>query len=58
MSLWISVSAYIALFELLIGKRAWHKTPHGHEETDDDVDLPHVPPAPVPHCSRPRWMRT
>jgi cellulose synthase/poly-beta-1,6-N-acetylglucosamine synthase-like glycosyltransferase len=43
MWLWISRSTYIALFELLIGKRAWHKTPHGHEETDDDIDLSGVP---------------
>jgi cellulose synthase/poly-beta-1,6-N-acetylglucosamine synthase-like glycosyltransferase len=43
MWLWMSRSTYIAVFELLIGKRAWHKTPHGHEEPDDDIDLPHVP---------------
>jgi cellulose synthase/poly-beta-1,6-N-acetylglucosamine synthase-like glycosyltransferase len=51
MWLWMSVSTYIALFELIIGKRGWHKTPHGHEETDDDIDLPPISPAPVP----PRW---
>jgi glycosyltransferase XagB len=43
MWLWMSRSTYIAAFELLIGKRAWHKTPHGHEETDDDLDLSQVP---------------
>jgi cellulose synthase/poly-beta-1,6-N-acetylglucosamine synthase-like glycosyltransferase len=43
MWLWMSRSTYIAVFELLIGKRTWHKTPHGHEETDDDFDLPNVP---------------
>src|SRR5262249_4954196 len=43
MWLWMSRSTYIAAFELLIGKRAWHKTPHGHEESDDDIDLPQLP---------------
>jgi cellulose synthase/poly-beta-1,6-N-acetylglucosamine synthase-like glycosyltransferase len=33
MWLWMSRSTYIAVFELLIGKRSWHKTPHGHAET-------------------------
>jgi cellulose synthase/poly-beta-1,6-N-acetylglucosamine synthase-like glycosyltransferase len=32
MWLWMSRSTYIAVFELLIGKRSWHKTPHGHAE--------------------------
>jgi cellulose synthase/poly-beta-1,6-N-acetylglucosamine synthase-like glycosyltransferase len=53
MWLWMSVSTYIALFELVIGKREWHKTPHGHEESDDDVDLPHVPPARIPQPRQP-----
>jgi cellulose synthase/poly-beta-1,6-N-acetylglucosamine synthase-like glycosyltransferase len=43
MWLWMSRSTYIATFELLIGKRTWHKTPHGHEESDDDIDLPYIP---------------
>ena len=30
--LWMSRSTYIAVFELITGKRAWHKTPHGHAE--------------------------
>ena len=32
MWLWMSRSTYIALLELISGKRAWHKTPHGHAE--------------------------
>ncbi len=40
MWLWMSRSTYVAVFELLIGRRAWHKTPHGHDETDDGIDLP------------------
>ncbi|BCY15627.1 glycosyltransferase family 2 protein [Actinoplanes sp. L3-i22] len=48
MWLWMSVSTYIAVFEMLTGKRGWHKTPHGHAESDDDLEpglsLPvHVP---------------
>jgi cellulose synthase/poly-beta-1,6-N-acetylglucosamine synthase-like glycosyltransferase len=35
MGLWMSRSTYIAAFELITGKRAWHKTPHGHAETED-----------------------
>lgn len=60
MWLWMSRSTYIALFELIIGKRSWHKTPHGHEESDDDVYLPNVPTpdmaaplSPVPHSPVP-----
>jgi cellulose synthase/poly-beta-1,6-N-acetylglucosamine synthase-like glycosyltransferase len=34
MWLWMSRSTYIAVFELLIGKRTWHKTPHGHAEAE------------------------
>lgn len=33
MWLWMSRSTYIAVFELMIGKRSWHKTPHGHAES-------------------------
>jgi cellulose synthase/poly-beta-1,6-N-acetylglucosamine synthase-like glycosyltransferase len=56
MWLWMSRSTYIALFELIIGKRSWHKTPHGHEESDDDVDLPvaAVPHSPMSHPAPPR----
>ena len=43
MWLWMSRSTYIAVFELLVGKRAWHKTPHGHDETDDGIELPTLP---------------
>ncbi|WP_194904611.1 glycosyltransferase family 2 protein [Catenulispora rubra] len=43
MWLWISRSTYIAVWEMAIGKRAWHKTPHGHEIGDDTADL--VPPS-------------
>ena len=32
MWLWMSRSTYIAVFELVTGRRAWHKTPHGHAE--------------------------
>jgi cellulose synthase/poly-beta-1,6-N-acetylglucosamine synthase-like glycosyltransferase len=32
MWLWMSRSTYIATFEMLAGKRTWHKTPHGHAE--------------------------
>ena len=34
MWLWMSRSTYLAVFELVTGKRAWHKTPHGHAEAD------------------------
>jgi cellulose synthase/poly-beta-1,6-N-acetylglucosamine synthase-like glycosyltransferase len=34
MWLWMSRSTYIAVFELVTGKRAWHKTPHGHAEAE------------------------
>jgi len=37
MWLWMSRSTYIAVFELVTGKRAWHKTPHGHELDDDEI---------------------
>jgi glycosyltransferase XagB len=36
MWLWMSRSTYIAVFELLLGRRAWHKTPHGHAEDEQD----------------------
>ena len=51
MWLWMSRSTYIAAFELLVGKRAWHKTPHGHDETDDGIELP---PLPEPVMTRDR----
>jgi cellulose synthase/poly-beta-1,6-N-acetylglucosamine synthase-like glycosyltransferase len=34
MWLWMSRSTYIAVFELAMGKRGWHKTPHGHAEEE------------------------
>jgi hypothetical protein len=39
MWLWISRSTYIAVFEMAVGKRTWHKTPHGHEIGDDADDV-------------------
>ncbi len=39
MWLWMSVSTYIAVFELVTGRRGWHKTPHGHAESDDELDV-------------------
>jgi glycosyltransferase XagB len=50
MWLWMSRSTYLAVLELVAGKRAWHKTPHGHAEAEDarfrHPSLPHgsVPP--------------
>jgi hypothetical protein len=40
MWLWMSRSTYIAVFELVIGRRGWHKTPHGHAEQDEDAVAP------------------
>lgn len=40
MWLWISRSTYIAFFELVTGKRSWHKTPHGHAELALAGELP------------------
>jgi hypothetical protein len=48
MWLWMSRSTYIAVFELFTGKRGWHKTPHGHDETDDGVEPP-LPESVLPH---------
>jgi cellulose synthase/poly-beta-1,6-N-acetylglucosamine synthase-like glycosyltransferase len=55
MWLWMSRSTYIAVLELATGKRAWHKTPHGHEETDEGLDLPSiaVPVSPAPVSAAP-----
>ena len=49
MWLWMSRSTYIAFWELLIGKRGWHKTPHGHalDETEVDEDLFAAVPTPT-----------
>lgn len=38
MWLWMSYSTYIATWELLTGKRGWHKTPHGHTLDDAELD--------------------
>lgn len=38
MWLWMSRSTYIATWELLTGKRGWHKTPHGHTLDDAELD--------------------
>lgn len=43
MWLWMSRSTYIAVFELITGKRGWHKTPHGHaEESSFPSRRPHM----------------
>jgi hypothetical protein len=47
MWLWMSRSTYIAVLELATGRRGWHKTPHGHEETDEDMELTPVSAVPV-----------
>jgi hypothetical protein len=39
MWLWMSRSTYIALLEMITGRRSWHKTPHGHAEYDDELSL-------------------
>jgi len=43
MWLWMSRSTYIAAFELITGKRAWHKTPHGHAEEPAEIDMAPAP---------------
>lgn len=68
MWLWMSRSTYIALLEMLTGRRSWHKTPHGHAEIDDDYDEPirsrpanrWLPPQdrqPPPHYRSPQSSR-
>jgi cellulose synthase/poly-beta-1,6-N-acetylglucosamine synthase-like glycosyltransferase len=47
MWLWMSRSTYIAVFELAIGKRSWHKTPHGHAEVAPDDAVPEPAPQPA-----------
>jgi cellulose synthase/poly-beta-1,6-N-acetylglucosamine synthase-like glycosyltransferase len=50
MWLWMSRSTYIAVFELVTGKRGWHKTPHGHEVDEEELaalGLDAYVPAPV-----------
>jgi cellulose synthase/poly-beta-1,6-N-acetylglucosamine synthase-like glycosyltransferase len=57
MWLWMSRSTYIAVFELVTGKRAWHKTPHGHAEAQEaefrDRRLPRRPAPPGFQASQP-----
>jgi glycosyltransferase XagB len=36
MWLWMSRSTYIALIEMITGRRGWHLTPHGHAERFDE----------------------
>lgn len=49
MWLWMSRSTYIALLELMVGKRSWHKTPHGHAEDEEPEFTPSLaPPRPEP----------
>jgi len=43
MWLWMSRSTYIATFELLTGKRTWHKTPHGHAEGPAEIEMAPAP---------------
>ena len=45
MWLWMSRSTYIALLEMITGRRSWHKTPHGHAEVDDDDEADEFSPA-------------
>jgi glycosyltransferase XagB len=52
MWLWMSRSTYIALLEMVTGRRSWHKTPHGHAEYDGELALSDeagetLPPLPV-----------
>jgi len=56
MWLWMSRSTYIAVFELAIGKRSWHKTPHGHAEVAPDDAVPEPTPQPASQ-PMPRPMR-
>jgi hypothetical protein len=35
------------VLELATGRRGWHKTPHGHEEADEDMELTPVSAVPV-----------
>ena len=37
MWLWMSRSTYIAVLELVTGRRGWHKTPHGHAEGSESA---------------------
>jgi glycosyltransferase XagB len=37
MWLWMSRSTYIAVLELVTGRRGWHKTPHGHAEGSEST---------------------
>jgi cellulose synthase/poly-beta-1,6-N-acetylglucosamine synthase-like glycosyltransferase len=39
MWLWMSRSTYIALLEMITGRRSWHKTPHGHAEYYDEFKV-------------------
>jgi hypothetical protein len=39
----MSRSTYIATFELLTGKRTWHKTPHGHAEGPAEIEMAPAP---------------
>ena len=57
MWLWMSFSTYVAVFEMIIGKRGWHKTPHGHADNDDDIDpawsIPMLDPQPAAPAPQP-----
>jgi cellulose synthase/poly-beta-1,6-N-acetylglucosamine synthase-like glycosyltransferase len=53
MWLWMSRSTYLAVLELVTGKRAWHKTPHGHAEADNAW---FVPPSPARRSVPPGWQ--
>ena len=55
MWLWMSRSTYIAVFELVTGRRGWHKTPHGQEVDEEELaalgldrEMPVRAPGPAP----------
>jgi cellulose synthase/poly-beta-1,6-N-acetylglucosamine synthase-like glycosyltransferase len=56
MWLWMSRSTYLAVLELLTGKRSWHKTPHGHAEADSAwFGPPSLPRQSVPPGWQASW---
>jgi glycosyltransferase XagB len=64
MWLWMSRSTYIALLEMVTGRRSWHKTPHGHAERDGDDEEFSLPPgardrtASFAQAPPPSWTRS
>jgi cellulose synthase/poly-beta-1,6-N-acetylglucosamine synthase-like glycosyltransferase len=55
--LWMSRSTYIAVFELISGKTAWHKTPHGHAEEAEPQPVPGLSRRQLPQATGPRAAR-